>query len=198
MTTELGETPRQLVARWRALYEDYGYKTLKECADELEAVLEVSAAAAPATPPGSTTGNLSTMGIGPWAVPNPVSPPGETAARRDPGWQPIETAPKDRDVTVSDGNSVGSGEWCDCEGGHWIIYGGWPHTIDEPTHWMPLPSPPALSGAASQEPRLFTECCDVPILANSRFCQKCGWEARIKPSEAFPSGQATGADLSAV
>jgi hypothetical protein len=37
---------------------------------------------------------------------------------------------------------------------------------------------PSVEG--TQEQKLVTECCDVPILANSRFCQKCGWEARIK------------------
>ena len=26
---------------------------------------------------------------------------------------------------------------------------------------------------------LRTECCDVPIDYDERFCRKCGWEARV-------------------
>ena len=28
---------------------------------------------------------------------------------------------------------------------------------------------------------LKTECCDVPIADDERFCSRCGWEARVKP-----------------
>jgi hypothetical protein len=66
-------------------------------------------------------------------------------------WQPIETAPKDADVILTDGRRVSQGGWlseidqgADYEGmggcppaGWWSVEG-----IDEPTHWMPLPSPP--------------------------------------------------------
>lgn len=62
------------------------------------------------------------------------------------GWQPIETAPKDADVLLLylDGSGVQPGYWEDdrwiaCET-HWLTGGGW-HA--EPTHWMPLPDPPA-------------------------------------------------------
>ncbi len=36
-----------------------------------------------------------------------------------------------------------------------------------------------MTDGQTDEARLRTECCDAPIEANSRFCQKCGWEARI-------------------
>jgi len=46
-------------------------------------------------------------------------------------------------------------------------------------------------GSASVPPaELQTECCDVSIATDSRFCPKCGWEARVKsasvPSEPSP------------
>jgi hypothetical protein len=33
---------------------------------------------------------------------------------------------------------------------------------------------------------LQTECCDVSIDADSRFCPKCGWEARVKSASVPP------------
>ena len=62
------------------------------------------------------------------------------------GWQPIETAPKDgRDVLICslyDDSSYG------IEIGYWNAVreewrGDGPYAIDEATHWMPLPNPPA-------------------------------------------------------
>ena len=61
------------------------------------------------------------------------------------GWQPIETAPKNRAVLVWDGDCMHiasrqdlspSYPWCEecvCDD---------PMTV-EPTHWMPLPAPPS-------------------------------------------------------
>jgi hypothetical protein len=74
-------------------------------------------------------------------------------------WQPIETAPKDRpvllwrsdaDVTEGGAISIGvmgaTGKWAAMTDGDLIdeIKSGstWTY-IDGPTHWMPLPAPPA-------------------------------------------------------
>ena len=64
------------------------------------------------------------------------------------GWQPIETAPKSGEhiLLVSKGGAVWLGHWRDADtpprwGAGWTRFNcadlGW-----EPTHWMPLPSPP--------------------------------------------------------
>jgi len=65
--------------------------------------------------------------------------------RLDMVWQPIETAPKDREILVfqSDG-VICHAEWRQPKygNGHW---GGWgleEGGIHDPTHWMSLPSPP--------------------------------------------------------
>lgn len=71
-------------------------------------------------------------------------------------WQPIETAPKDGtevDVWVADGTGGGyriaDAYWC-ASRERWR-FNGQIHDIawtDDPTHWMPLPSPPlSLTGA---------------------------------------------------
>ena len=62
-------------------------------------------------------------------------------------WQPIETAPKDGTlILVWDGRQAFSGFWGRVShplnplgwvGGHCQI-----NHITQPTHWMPLPSPP--------------------------------------------------------
>ncbi len=59
-------------------------------------------------------------------------------------WQPIETAPKDRRILLWNGDFIASGAY---EGGvidgfimHRDVDDDW--SIDEPTHWMPLPAPP--------------------------------------------------------
>ncbi len=53
-------------------------------------------------------------------------------------WQPIETAPRDgRFVFVSDSGTAIMACW---EGTVWLDWASYPF---HPTHWMPLPQPPA-------------------------------------------------------
>ena len=62
-------------------------------------------------------------------------------------WQPIETAPKDKTVVLT---------FTDSEGRHaifpayyWESYSRWLQIegpFAAPTHWMPLPEPPEVSG----------------------------------------------------
>jgi hypothetical protein len=73
---------------------------------------------------------------------------------QDAGWRPIETAPKDTRVLVYAtlrGSSLGGH---DC--GKWVVIAAWEteygcwvdgsQCTPEPTHWMPLPSPPSGKG----------------------------------------------------
>ena len=63
-------------------------------------------------------------------------------------WQPIETAPRNRQMVLVIGDKVNAGHmiyttdmycvWFDDRG---EICARWPHKF-MPTHWMPLPSPP--------------------------------------------------------
>jgi hypothetical protein len=77
----------------------------------------------------------------------------QAQTRREVGWQPIETAPKDNSILLTDGWSVGEGFWHDgseCyghrgkEGWFWesdrgnLLIASNAHA----THWMPLPPPP--------------------------------------------------------
>lgn len=70
----------------------------------------------------------------------------EIAALRQP-WQPIETAPKDGTRVLL---STPTGKIAD--GAFYQRYGvwSWPYVMANPTHWMPLPAPPAaLSGESN-------------------------------------------------
>jgi hypothetical protein len=69
-------------------------------------------------------------------------------------WQPIETAPKDQPVLLFGrqqphgmvhwlGHFVFSGHW-DSVDEAWVSHGStWDGPFYVPTHWMPLPPPPA-------------------------------------------------------
>ena len=62
-------------------------------------------------------------------------------AAPDP-WQPIETAPKDgRPIIVTDGAAVYGSAWWHGRDSVWLDCDGC-----TPTHWMPLPAPPADGG----------------------------------------------------
>ena len=72
------------------------------------------------------------------------------------GWQPIETAPRDgTEILMTNGVNVSSGQWFSEYGGTYDQEGapngdgcddGWSDWSGgmqpDPTHWMPLPSPP--------------------------------------------------------
>ena len=74
-------------------------------------------------------------------------------------WQPIETAPKDgTNIILFGEGKVTVGGWVSAEdqgaepGEEYLIAAGW-WSIDladnNPTHWMPLPDPPAGGGEAA-------------------------------------------------
>jgi len=60
-------------------------------------------------------------------------------------WQPIETAPKDGIPLLlrSKNNRMADGMWVavTSDKGYWA----WSMVKQEPTHWMPLPQPPAMT-----------------------------------------------------
>ena len=66
------------------------------------------------------------------------------------GWQDIESAPRDQEILVTDGETV-----CSANGHHYSTGGNyiWEGSDDRgglkeleitPTHWMPLPAPPEI------------------------------------------------------
>lgn len=59
--------------------------------------------------------------------------------QQQPGWLPIESAPKDgTHVLLTDGEMISCGYWCGSQHApRWMSDSG------EPTHWQPLPEPPA-------------------------------------------------------
>lgn len=65
---------------------------------------------------------------------------------REPGWMPIESAPKDgTDVLVHAAGSTHAVSWCE-DAEWWVVddnkHGPYRLRGSEPTHWMPLPSAP--------------------------------------------------------
>jgi hypothetical protein len=67
-------------------------------------------------------------------------------------WQPIETAPKERNLLLTNGRIVCQGGWvsetdqgAEYEGQGSPSAGWWSvDFIDAPTHWTPLPTPPTI------------------------------------------------------
>lgn len=63
----------------------------------------------------------------------------EIAMTTAANWQPIETAPKDRNIIITGryGNGVAY-----VEESYWCYRGHWNRRQHEaPTHWMPMPEP---------------------------------------------------------
>lgn len=102
-------------------------------------------------------------------------------------WQPIETAPKKYGQRILLGftppNSlvpaVDLAEWCvDSSGkeeGYWWLCawaGGHRVKHEIPTHWMPLPKPPATEAALSQQAVSYGEI--VSVIEHASFSDGCG------------------------
>ena len=74
------------------------------------------------------------------------------AQKRVVEWQPIETAPTDGTPIlafwpqlIANHPSPGTISVCKKEGRHWVLECYGLHECATPTHWMPLPTPPAPS-----------------------------------------------------
>jgi hypothetical protein len=83
----------------------------------------------------------------------PVTPaPPEASHRALREWQPIETAPKDGTQVWAWDAERGSNPALWVDGAWWITYDD---AMIHPTHWMPLPDPPAAlsTGTETQEPQ---------------------------------------------
>lgn len=65
----------------------------------------------------------------------------EAIKPRPPAWQPIETAPKDGTLVLLFEDGVQYiAHWAETAGGQFFNDAEYQHN---PTHWMPLPTPPA-------------------------------------------------------
>lgn len=65
---------------------------------------------------------------------------------QETGWLPIETASNDTSIIVAYDNGVVALIQADDNDYDWSPYRGYPISdLQSPTHWMPLPEPPALS-----------------------------------------------------
>lgn len=71
----------------------------------------------------------------------------DSAVPDEHGWQPIETAPRDREVVLgyrsADGEKLGIGFWevaDEQHAGRWTVEEWWD---ESPSHWLPVPAIPA-------------------------------------------------------
>lgn len=83
------------------------------------------------------------------------APAAQAPAVVEPGWLPIETAPKDGEcllwVATDDGGEVM--KLVRDKNGDWLYEGEQTYATGfyiEPTHWMPLPPPPAATKGATE------------------------------------------------
>lgn len=75
--------------------------------------------------------------------------PSPAQREKEQQWQPIETAPRDETEVLLYAaagvfSDTGLGYW---DGKMWSC--GWNKEFRNPTHWMPLPTPPALQSGGS-------------------------------------------------
>jgi hypothetical protein len=100
-------------------------------------------------------------------------------------WQPIETAPKDEWIILTNGETVAAGCWADTpfqefrdSEGRYVdqvdAWAGWADVLGgmqpDPTHWMALPEPPT-------EPVTILYCTQCKAARTSRCigpCHECG------------------------
>lgn len=69
-------------------------------------------------------------------------------ARVDDGWRGIESAPIWQVAVVTDGERAAVAQMAEADygGTYWAVYPD--DCLDwEPTHWLPLPTPPATTGS---------------------------------------------------
>jgi len=78
-------------------------------------------------------------------------------AAREDAWQPIETAPRAEleDLIASDGQTVFAVQWFD---GQWVNSFS---DIVHPTHWRPIPAPPAIDQARGKARQALQEATDA-------------------------------------
>jgi hypothetical protein len=71
------------------------------------------------------------------------------AAERE-AWRPIETAPKDgtRALLLDLWGNPEIGRWIGAPHDHWSVDGF--RSVPAPTHWQPLPTPPAIRTGRSE------------------------------------------------
>ena len=59
-----------------------------------------------------------------------------------PGWQPIETAPCDKKVLITDGIESPTTAKCSFANANWYEWDSGECLYDWPEYWQPLPEPP--------------------------------------------------------
>ena len=150
----LQEACERLIVAWREADKKAKHGAWAVCVHELEAALLAAGPQESWTSDDSRCVDpVNHRGYAPhtcWiAAPNSTNVRGaDGGGRAQPEWQPIETAPKDgTKVLLSNQRRVDSSRWVGQTAvgpvGHWL--GEW---YAPPTHWMPLPNPPAVGGGA--------------------------------------------------
>lgn len=106
---------------------------------------------------GSTVGeSAGASALRPQVI-GPMTTPPQPERNESMSWQPIESAPKGSPAPYGSGPEVlgvcSNPAWTAYSIVRWFYHknparGAWkgPHGVWEPTHWMPLPSPPTTEG----------------------------------------------------